>query len=140
MGTHITIVEDNMRRSTAAVLAAAVAGLSAPAYGASLVTENFNTNTDTYWTHPNTRTAPQNYGWSNTDNTGTAVNPPGGTATGAGELGGTLQRSSGPANFYGFNVGTIGINEGFEASGVIRLMSRGGSSGFFLGYFGQGEG
>src|SRR5687768_137675 len=110
-----------MRRSAAAAILAAVAGISVPAFGASLVTENFSNNTNTYWDHPNTTSPPQNYGWSNTDNTGTAVNPPGGTASGAGELGGTLQRSGGTPNFYGFNVGTLSINESFEASGVIRL-------------------
>ena len=129
-----------MRRSTAAVLAAAVAGISAPAFGASLVTENFSNNTNGYWQHPNSTTAPQNYQWVNTDNTGTAVAPPVGTASGAGEMGGVFTRVNRPSlgglpNFYGFNIGTLSITEQFEASGVIRVTQAGGGSGINIGFF-----
>lgn len=112
-------------------------GLSASAFGSFLVTENFNSNTDGYWEHQNNTTSPQNYAWSNTDNTGTAVNPPSGSATAAGELGGTIARDSSPANFYGFNVGTLDPDtESFLARGVLRVVgSPGGSSGFYVGFF-----
>ncbi len=131
-----------------------VAGLSlaSMSYGAQ-VTETFTTNSDGRWDSLNNRTAPQNYGFSNTDNTGTAVNPPGpdgipgnaddGVATGAGEFGGILARpqiedfpstAQPTPSFYGFNVGAIDpATEGFNVSGVIRSNRKDGA--VFLGYF-----
>src|SRR6476619_5931169 len=44
--------------------------------------------TDPSWTGINNRSGVQNYGWTNTDNTGNSVNSPDHTATGAGEIGG----------------------------------------------------
>lgn len=117
------------------------------------VTETFGTNSDGRWDSLNNRTPPQDYGWSNTDNTGTAVRPPGpdgipgnaddGVATGAGELGGVIHRPQIPdfpstdeptPTFYGFNVGAITpATEGFNISGVMRSDRRDGA--VFLGYF-----
>jgi hypothetical protein len=117
-------------------------GLASSAF-ALQVTETFDTNSDGRWTGLNNRTSPQNYGFSATDNTGAAVNPPGGTATGAGEFGGVIHRPQIPAapstdeptpTFYGFNVGAIDpATEGFTVSGVIRSNRRDGA--VFLGYF-----
>jgi autotransporter-associated beta strand protein len=99
-----------------------VAG-SAPAFAQTfLVTEDFNNNTDTYWQGQNNRLSPQNFGWSSTDFTGTALAPTGGTATGAGELGGFMQRASNPPHFYGFNVGTLTMLEPLEAHFVINMQ------------------
>src|SRR5205814_9067469 len=53
---------------------------------------------------------------------------------------GTIARSS-TANYYGFDTGSINpITDSFTVSGVVRTMQRGGSSGFNLGFFGQGTG
>jgi hypothetical protein len=102
-----------------------------------MVTENFNTNTDTNgsrWEFLNNRVSPQNYGFSNTNVTGNTLNPPvSGTATGAGELGGTITRAASPPTFYGYNVGAVELTQDFEARGVIRYVT--GSGGFNLGYF-----
>ncbi len=107
------------------------------ALGSSPVTEDFSTDSDGgRWDMLNNRLAPQNYGWSNTDFTGSTVNPPGGTATGAGEMGGIITRDEDPDNYYGFNVGgLIAGTEAFEAKGVVRLVHRSGSSGYVLGFF-----
>lgn len=114
-----------------------VAVLAQPALSSFLFTENFNTNADlagSGWEFEHNRTAPQNYGWSNTNNTGSTVNPPvSGTATGAGELGGAVSRTGSPPTFYGYNIGSIDLHQDFEARGVIRYS--GGSGGFNLGYF-----
>jgi hypothetical protein len=114
-----------------------VAGVGPSSFGGFLITESFDVNTDlsnSGWESLNNRTSPQNYGWSNTNNTGSMVNPPiSGTASGAGELGGTITRDSTPPTFYGFNVGSIDLSEDFEARGVIRYSS--GTGGFNLGYF-----
>ena len=127
-------------RTTALLLSmsasAAVAAMSAPAFGSFQVTERFNSNTDGYWTNIDTRVAPQNYGWSGTDNTGNTINPPGGTASGAGEFGGQIYRPHLPATptYYGFDIGTINpATEGFDVSGVIRSNRKDGA--FFFGYF-----
>ncbi len=110
--------------------------------GAMQVTETFTANTDLYWEGVSNRTAPNNYGWSATDMTGTAVNPPGpdgipgnaddGVATGAGEFGGMLSRGGPVPSFYGFDVGSIDPTEAFNVSGVIRSNAADGA--FFLGY------
>ncbi len=124
-----------LMKQTTLLAFALILGIGASAFGAT-VTQDFTNDTDTLWEGMNNRTSGQNFGWSNTDNTGTAVNPPGGTATGAGELGGTLTRaSSPPVSFYGFNVGGLLASQPIEAKGVIRLVTRGGSSGYVLGFF-----
>jgi len=120
-------------------------GLGTFAMGASLVTEHFNNNSDAYWTGLNNRTGGQNYGFSNTDNTGTATNPGspsnvGGPASGAGEFGGVVATApfgaNGGTNFYAFNVG--GLNLGttnVEAHGVYRCDSPGGNQALLVGFF-----
>ena len=127
-----------------AALALVVASFPNCAFAA-LVTENFNTNTDTYWEHVNNRDnyAGRNYGWSTTDNTGTSVTPPaGGSATGAGELGGIMVRGdSEPVedpsvvipNYYAFNIGDLTMDEPFQASGLIRFPAS--STVFYFGFF-----
>jgi MYXO-CTERM domain-containing protein len=133
-----------MRRSLRWSLLVLVAGLgfTQTSFGAQ-VTETFTGNTDLYWDSLNNRADPQNYGWSATDNTGITPNPPGGTATPAGELGGDIHRPPIPAppstdpptpTYYGFNVGAIDpATEGFSVSGVMRSERRDGA--VFFGYF-----
>jgi hypothetical protein len=126
-----------IRRPFMFVALAVALALSVPAAAAPfLVTQDFTNNTDlpgSGWESLNNRTGGQNYGWTNTNNTGNTVLPPLGAATGTGELGGTITRDSSPANFYGYNVGSITLDEDFEASGVIRYSV--GTGGFNLGYF-----
>src|SRR4051794_481082 len=110
-----------MRRRVIAplALAAAAASFSLQAFGATPPTtyESFTATTDTYWDFVGNRASGQNYGWSNTDTTGTAASPLGGSATGPGELGGVIARS-GTANYYGFNIGSVNpITDSFTASG-----------------------
>src|SRR5262245_57471251 len=109
---------------------AIVVGLSTSAFGVVQVNENFNSDPAARgWSGVNNTSGGQNYGFSNTDNTGTAVNPPSGTATAAGEMGGTLTRSSGPANFYGLDLGGA-LNSDttdFVVNGVITVQGNGGS-------------
>jgi hypothetical protein len=113
---------------------AVVGGLSmATSASAFNITEDFTI--DPGWDALNNRTAPQNYGWSNTDNTGTAVNPPDGTATGAGEIGGVIARAASPDNMYARDVGPLTMDEAFTASGVIHLLARDGGSGINMGFF-----
>src|SRR5215212_8063614 len=101
-------------RLKVAAFAAAALAFGGVSFGG-VVTENFSTNTDGYWEHLNNTTAPQNYAWSNTDNTGTS-----GGGSGAGELGGTITRDASPANFYAFNVGSLDPDtEAFSASGKM---------------------
>jgi hypothetical protein len=67
--------------------------MCAPTFGTIQVTEHFDDDPASRgWAGENNQTAPQNYGFSATDDTGTAVNPPGGTATGSGEIGGDIAR------------------------------------------------
>jgi hypothetical protein len=87
---------------------------------------------DPGWIGVNNFTGPQSFGWSNTDNTGTTVNPPGGIASGAGEMGGSIARDSVQA-YYAFNTGTITANDALGATGVYRFV--GGSGGINFGWF-----
>jgi hypothetical protein len=118
------------------ILAVAVAaGLNASAFGLVTITENFNNDpTPRGWSGVNNATAPNNYGFSNTDNTGSVVNPPGGVATGAGEAGGFINR--GPNSFYGVDLGGP-VNfktNNMNVKGVLRLESRGSSTTLSLGW------
>jgi hypothetical protein len=101
------------------------------------LTENFTI--DPNWDALNNRTGGQNYGWSNTDFTGSSVNPPGGTATGAGEIGGVIKRAGSPDNMYGVNFGNVTLDQPFTASGVLRLVTPDGGSGFNLGFYDAGN-
>ncbi|HWB54284.1 MAG TPA: PEP-CTERM sorting domain-containing protein [Tepidisphaeraceae bacterium] len=110
------------------------AGLVAPAFGAlQQVTDNFNSNTDSYWDGVGNRTSPQNFGWSNSDNTGNSVNPPSGTATGGGEMGGQITRNGNIQAYYAFNVGSVTSSDVLSASGVYQYVS--GSGGINIGWF-----
>lgn len=115
-------------------------GLGTTTFAAVQVTERFNDNpASRNWSGTNNTTSPQSYGFSNTDTTGTAVVPPGGTASAAGEFGGTITRTTTPT-FYGANLGgnlNIGTTN-FTVTGVINVAGNGGS-GWYLGY-GNGTG
>jgi hypothetical protein len=101
----------------------------------SLMQTYVNFSTDPSWIGVNNRTGSQNYGWSNSDNTGSSVNTPDHTASGGGELGGSMTRSSSPPNFYGVNIGTVDLHtDAFSVSGVVRIYTRGGSSNWMMGY------
>ncbi len=101
-----------------------------PALGAVQVTQNFTTN-PANWVREgdaNGGAAGQNFGFQNADLTGTTPNPPGGTATGAGEAGGVISPMSKAS--YGDNlVGGVGgatpltMNDPLTASGVFRVAS-----------------
>jgi hypothetical protein len=118
-----------------AALALAV-GSCVPAFGQSLVTENFNLNTDNTWEHLNNNTGGETYKWNDTDITGNTVNPPGGTATENGEMGGNFARSGSLPNYYGFNIGSFDpTSEAFQAAGVLRVTAAAGGTGFNLGFF-----
>src|SRR5262245_58867503 len=74
------------------------------AFGTVTIVEHFDTDPSARgWGGSGNQTPPNNYGFSNTDNTGSAVLPPGGTATGSGEIGGSINR--GPNTFYGVDLG-----------------------------------
>jgi hypothetical protein len=127
-----------MRRSSLSAITLAV-GICAPTFAAIQVTQNFDVDPAAEgWIGLNNRSAPQDYGFSTGDITGTDVNPPGGTATGGGEIGGTLTRQGGGVNdsFYGVPLGgEIDIStDSFSVSGVIHAESQGGGSGFNIGY------
>jgi len=108
-------------------IAVAVAfGLWAIGAHAASVTENFDTNSDSRWEHSNNKTAPQNYGWQNTNTAGGS----------AGELGGTIVRSAAVHSYYAFNIGNFNpATTSLTASGSYHLESHGGSSGILLGFF-----
>jgi len=118
-----------------ALVVAAVAGLTVPAWGVVQISEDFTTDpTPRGWSGVNNTTPPQNYGYSTGDVTGTSVNPPGGTASGPGEIGGSITRRSSPANFYGLDLGgALSTTTPFTVTGVLNLH-RDGGSGLFFGY------
>jgi hypothetical protein len=113
--------------------------VGAPAFGLVTINESFNDDpSGRGWGGVGNTTAPNNYGFSNTDNTGSVVNPPGGTATGAGEAGGHVNR--GPNSFYGLDLGGSGIDPkttDMSVKGVLVQMSSGSSSTLNFGW-GQG--
>jgi len=101
-------------------------GLWAIGAHAASVTENFDTNSDSRWEHSNNKTAPENYGWQNTNTAGGA----------AGELGGTITRSAAVHSYYAFNIGNFNpATTALTASGKYHLETHGGSSGILLGFF-----
>jgi hypothetical protein len=97
--------------------------------------EDFTTNSDGRWIGNGNRSgANNNYGWSDTDVTGTSPNPPGGaTASGAGELGGSIQR--GNFSDYGYNIGSLTPTDTLHADGVYHWIS--GSGNWFFGFYNQ---
>jgi hypothetical protein len=117
---------------------ALVMGMSATAFGTVTVTETFDTDPSSRgWSGVGNETAPNNYGYSPTDNTGSSVNPTIGTATGAGEIGGSINR--GPNSTYGVDLGgpVDFATTDMDVQGVLRLDSRGSSTTLSLGW-GQG--
>ena len=126
--------------SFSAVLALAVF-VNNSAYGAVVVTESFNDDPSARgWSGVNNNLpavpggSANIYGFSNTDNTGSVVNPPGGTATGAGEIGGLVNR--GPNSFYGVDLGgAVDFNAtDMNVKGVINNFSSGSSTTLNLGW------
>lgn len=93
---------------------------------------------DAYWIGVDNRGDGVNnlsdFGWSNTDNTGTAVAAPSGNVSGAGEMGGPLQR--GNAGQYGFATGNITPNDTLHADGVYHWAS--GSGNWLIGWWNAG--
>lgn len=112
-------------------------------YGAvTTFTETFTVDTDTAvtWNKQNNRVSPNNFGYSNTNFTGSTAGPIGTTPTGAGELGGVFSRTQaadpiddpldpndGPqlseAVIYDYNV-TVTPTQAFSFSGVVYYTSR----------------
>ena len=65
-----------------------------------------------------------NFGFSNTDNTGTTPNPPGGVASGAGEAGGVV--ATVVCASYGDNVGAAGaltLDDPLSVSGIFNIAT-----------------
>jgi hypothetical protein len=122
-------------------MVALLAALALPGVaGAADFFEDFTTNSDGRWIGNGNRSNPQpgglgnNYGWSDSDNTGTSPNPPSGqTATGTGEFGGSIQR--GNFSDYGYNIGTLLPDQPFHADGVYTWV--GGSGNWFVGFYNQ---
>src|SRR5687767_137998 len=115
--------------------------LTASSYGV-VITENFNNDpTPRGWSGVDNVTADppgaaigNDYGFKDSDDTGTAVNPPGGTATANGEIGGVMNRA--PSSFYGVNLGgPVDFNStDMNVKGVLRQMQAKGSSTLNLGW------
>jgi hypothetical protein len=133
------------------MLALAVAfGLSTAAYGVVTITETFDTDPISRgWSGVNSNASngavdpdgggaliANDYGFKATDDTGTTVNPPGGTATGAGEIGGVMNRA--PDSFYGVDLAQgspIDFNTtDMRVTGVLRQMNSKGSSTLNVGW------
>jgi hypothetical protein len=95
---------------------------------------------DPNWIGINNRSAPQDFGFSAADVTGTAVNSPGATASAGGEMGGALHREAAAVNggqdsFYGVSIGSLDLQtQSFSVSGVVHVEQRDGGSGFYIGY------
>ncbi len=122
-------------------------GVSASAFAAT-ITEHFDTDPSSRgWGGVNSNASngatdpdgagPQianDYGWKATDDTGTAVAPPGGTASGAGEIGGVFTRA--PNMFYGVSLGgPVDFNTtNMNVKGVLRQMNAESSSTLNLGW------
>jgi hypothetical protein len=104
------------------------------AFGVPTVYENFTNDTDAYWDGSGNRSNPgaNDYGWSDSDNTGNVVTAPSGNVSAAGEAGGFMQR--GNTSYYGFDTGDINPEtDTFHADGVYRYVS--GSGNMFFGFF-----
>jgi hypothetical protein len=122
--------------SFSAALALAIF-VNSSAYGVPTVYEDFTTDTDGYWAGSGNRGAASanNYGWSDSDNTGNAVAAPSGGATGGGELGGFLQRGPSSGD-YGFPTGNLDpLVDVLHADGVYTHVS--GSGNMYVGFYNQ---
>jgi hypothetical protein len=126
-------------RNACCLAAVSALSLATSAYALDL-TENFTI--DPNWNGINNRMDPQNYGWSNTDNTGSTVNPPGGVASGAGEIGGVIERLNAPTddpagfeNSYSVTIEDLNLFAPLSVRGVIHLVAPDGGSGVNVGFF-----
>src|SRR5262245_17495578 len=127
-----------VRRCVSGIAMACGIVLSSPAFAVTPISEDFTTDpAPRGWSGVGNKTAPNNYGFGNTDNTGSSVNPPGGTATGAGEIGGAINR--GPNAVYGVDLGAAVDFKTTDmfVKGVLRLAASGSSTTLNLGW-GQG--
>jgi hypothetical protein len=119
--------------------AAVVAGLSTSAFAVVQPTtyEDFTTNSDGRWTGVGNRTNPgvNDYGWSDTDQTGNTVVPASGNVSVNGELAGSVQR--GNFSHYGFDTGAMLPTDVLHADGVYRYIS--GSGNLFLGFYNSAD-
>jgi hypothetical protein len=123
-----------MSRINRILVAAIVSGLSTSAFAGSYY-ESFTV--DPNWDQLNNRVAPENYGYSSTDNTGNSVLSPSGHSSAGGEMGGLIKRSPSPANYYAAALPAPldPDTQAFHADGVMHIVSRGSGSGFNLGFF-----
>src|SRR5687767_1975106 len=103
MGDHMVGLHRNRAVLRTACLSVGL-GICSSTFGQTLKTENFDD--DPGWigvnntqfdepVHTDGANGFTNFGFSNTDNTGTTPNPPGGTATAAGEAGGGFANNPG---------------------------------------------
>jgi hypothetical protein len=101
------------------------------------VYEDFSSDTDLYWDGNGNRSNPgsNDYGWSDTDNTGDSVIPVSGNVSKAGELGLYIQR--GNSSDYGFDTGAITPTDMFHADGVYQWID--GSGNWFFGFYNQAD-
>jgi hypothetical protein len=128
-------------KRTSLLAFALVVGVSAPVFGITVL-ETFDTDPAARgWAGVDNLTPPQAYGFSTGDVTGTAVNPPGGMATGGGEMGGLFHRQhptalGGMDSFYGVALGgELDIStDAFAVSGVMYVESHANASGVYFGY------
>ncbi|WP_428939200.1 hypothetical protein [Fontivita pretiosa] len=124
--TPIAVV-DVLRRPLLLLVAVLVGWEFAASASALTTTRTENFNIDPGWlregdpdNNPSTP-HPSNYGWRDTDNTGNAVNPPGGVATANGEAGGIIGAEV-PSS-YGDNIGLLTPNDYLTVSGVFTILS-----------------
>jgi hypothetical protein len=117
------------------ILAAAVAtGLATSAFAVVVPTvyEDFTTNSDGRWIGVNNRNPANNFGFSNTDNTGTTPAAPSTKVSAGGEMGGPNER--GNLADYGFSTGNIAGTDTLHADGVYRFGNLGSGTWFFGWY------
>ncbi len=130
-----------MKRTSLLALAL-VLGAGTSARAQVQVTEHFDDDPAARgWAGVNNRINGQDYGFSTGDVTGADVNPPGGTASAGGEIGGVMLRqegtwNGGQDNFYGVDInGELDIStQGFTVKGVIHVQQPDGASGVLFGY------
>jgi len=112
-----------MRIARSFVLSLAIATVAVNAHAIGLTSNNFDV--DPQWHAVNNRTAPQNFGYTNTSFAGGSP----------GEIGGTVTRDSTLA-FYADNLGPIlSLEDPLFMSGLIKEIPAGSSSHIQLGWF-----
>ena len=135
MKTLICTRKRPMSMSSAAFAFAILVNSSAFVMAVPTVYEDFSSDTDAYWDGNGNRSAAgvNDYGWSNSDNTGNVVTAPSGGVSAAGEAGGFLQR--GNFSDYGFDTGAMLPTDVLHADGVYKYSS--GSGNVFFGFYNQ---